>query len=105
MENKEIKKLYDEVKLDFEVRDFLALDRTVLANERTFLAYIRTFMGLVASGVGLMLIFETSIFMVFGIVCIVAGFFALAFGLRRFFLVRRKIFLAYKTGKVDDKIL
>lgn len=35
---------------EFILRDWLALDRTVLANERTFLAYTRTSLTLVLAG-------------------------------------------------------
>ena len=34
------------------LRDFLALDRTVLANQRTFLAYIRTSLAFLVTGAG-----------------------------------------------------
>ena len=37
-----------------ELRDQLALDRTVMANERTLLAYVRTALGLVGAGVALL---------------------------------------------------
>lgn len=90
---------------EFEVRDFLALDRTVLANERTILAYIRTFIGLVAAGVGLIKVFETPLFSVFGIICIVAGFVTIVFGIRRYTIVRRKMVEVYKTGQVRHHLL
>ena len=44
---------------EFILRDWLALDRTVLANERTFLAYGRTSLGLFLSGVTLIKVFKS----------------------------------------------
>ncbi|MDA8231839.1 MAG: DUF202 domain-containing protein [Magnetospirillum sp.] len=45
---------------EFIVRDWLALDRTVLANERTFLAYGRTALGLILSGLTIVKLFNIS---------------------------------------------
>ena len=42
------------------LRDYLALDRTVLANERTLLAYLRTAIALLAGGATLLKIFAPS---------------------------------------------
>jgi len=44
---------------DLTLRDWLALDRTVLANERTLLAYVRTALALLAGGVALFQFVET----------------------------------------------
>ncbi|NLW80009.1 MAG: DUF202 domain-containing protein [Ruminococcaceae bacterium] len=89
----------------FETRDYLAMDRTTLANERTLLAYVRTFVGLAASGVGLLKLFDMQIIFVLGIFFIVAGFVVLALGFRRYFLVRKRMTHAYKTGSVKRTIL
>jgi len=35
------------------LRDYLALDRTILATERTYLSYCRTAVGLLASGLAM----------------------------------------------------
>jgi putative membrane protein len=44
---------YQEFCDDMILRDYLALDRTILANKRTLLSYARTFIGLIAGGVGM----------------------------------------------------
>jgi len=41
----------------FEIRDWLAMDRTLMANERTLLSYLRTSLGLLAAGATLLKLF------------------------------------------------
>lgn len=64
------------------LRDQLAIDRTILANERTILSYIRTALAMIAAGGALIHFFEEIwikalgvLFIFFGIVIIVVGFF------------------------------
>ncbi|MDX5435641.1 MAG: DUF202 domain-containing protein [Pontibacter sp.] len=51
----EIKRLKKKLKIqerkNNEVRDQMALERTVFANERTFMAYLRTAMAIVGAGI------------------------------------------------------
>ena len=58
---------------EFILRDWLALDRTVLANERTFLAYSRTALTLVLAGLTFIRFFGPDIWSTIGYVCIVLG--------------------------------
>lgn len=68
----------------FIVRDWLALDRTILANERTFLAYGRTSLALVISGLTFIKFFDHVVYAVIGYVFIVLGFGIFALGLKRY---------------------
>jgi putative membrane protein len=61
------------------LRDWLALDRTVLANKRTFLAYGRTSTALIALGIAFVKLIDHR-----GIE--LAGFFLMGFGILVFFL-------------------
>ncbi len=68
----------------FIVRDWLALDRTVLANERTLLAYMRTAFTLVISGLTFIKFFQHFAFDVVGYVFIASGVIIFIFGMRRY---------------------
>ncbi len=68
----------------FIVRDWLALDRTVLANERTFLAYMRTAFTLVISGLTFIKFFRHFAFDIIGYVFIASGVAIFFIGLRRY---------------------
>lgn len=69
---------------EFIVRDWLALDRTVLANERTFLAYGRTSLGLFLGGMTLIKVFTTDFAIATGWVFVVASVGIFFYGVRRF---------------------
>lgn len=68
----------------FIVRDWLALDRTVLANERTFLAYGRTALALMAAGITLIKVFESDFAIVAGWGFVAAALVVFGFGVQRF---------------------
>jgi len=91
-------KNYNNFNKDMILRDYLALDRTVLANERTFLAYMRTFIGTLSAGVAMVKLVENS-FWINGIgwLFIVASPFFLLLG-----IVRYKAF-AKKLQELDEK--
>ena len=48
------------------LRDYLAMDRTILANQRTLLAYFRTFIGLIAAGIGIVKLVDELVITVVG---------------------------------------
>ena len=48
------------------LRDYLAMDRTVLANQRTLLAYFRTFIGLIAAGIGIIKLTDEKVLIIIG---------------------------------------
>jgi len=68
----------------FIIRDWLALDRTILANERTFLAYSRTSLTLIIAGLTFVRFFGHHLFAVLGYMFIVGGIGVFVLGLRRF---------------------
>jgi len=72
---------YEEFCGDMILRDYLALDRTILANKRTLLAYARTFIGLIASGIGMVKLVSDGIVNIIGNVFIVAAFPILVVGI------------------------
>ena len=69
---------------EFILRDWLALDRTVLANERTFLAYGRTSLGLFLSGVTLIKVFQSEFAIGTGWAFVVVAVGVFLYGFRRF---------------------
>lgn len=48
------------------LRDYLAVDRTIMANESSFLSYIRTSLTLVVAGVSLVKFLDSSFFHLLG---------------------------------------
>jgi len=78
-------------KVNLEIRDKLAMDRTKFANERTFLAYIRTAMTLVLGGFSLTQFFENDIYKLIGLLFIPLGILAGFYGLQRFLHNKKKI--------------
>ena len=85
--------MYDDPYSEFNhdqmiLRDWLALDRTVLANKRTFLAYGRTAMALVVLGIALVKLIDH-------LLLEVAGFGLMAFGVLIFLVGLRE----YRTNQ------
>lgn len=66
------------------LRDWLALDRTILANERTFLAYSRTSLTLIIAGLAFVKFFGHVIYVTAGYIFIVAGIGFFVFSLSRY---------------------
>jgi putative membrane protein len=86
---------------EFILRDWLALDRTVLANERTFLAYGRTSLGLFLAGVTLIKVFKSNLAIGTGWVFVFVAIGVFIFGASRF----RKMQRHYRTlAALEDKI-
>ena len=73
------------------LRDYLALDRTVLANERTLLAYLRTFIGAFSAGVAMIKFMDTSLTKIIGYIFVVVSPLFLVFGTMRYVQVSRKL--------------
>lgn len=82
-----------------DLRDRLALDRTLLANERTLLAYVRTALALVGGGVGLLQFFDDPATRIGGWALIAAGVLALLVGAVRFRAVRADICAARDAAR------
>jgi putative membrane protein len=69
---------------DMILRDWLALDRTVLANKRTFLAYARTAIALVVLGIAFVKLIGHQFFVYAGFSLIGVGVVVFAVGLREY---------------------
>ncbi|WP_299826224.1 DUF202 domain-containing protein [uncultured Pontibacter sp.] len=84
-DRKRIKKeLKVQEKQNLEVRDQLAMERTILANERTLLAYSRTAMALVLAGLSFMKFFEDPLYQGLGALFIPVGLIIGFIGYRRY---------------------
>lgn len=71
------------------LRDFLAIDRTVLANQNTFLAYLRTALTLFVAGLTFVRFFDYHIVVIIGWVFIPLGVGTFAVGLLRYNRLRK----------------
>jgi len=69
---------------DMILRDWLALDRTVLANKRTFLAYGRTSIALMALGIAFVKLIQHRFFEIAGFGLMALGIVVFIIGLREF---------------------
>lgn len=81
------------------LRDFLALDRTILANKRTFLAYVRTAIGLLASGIGMVKLVSDGIINIIGFIFIVAALPVLIIGIIDYRKMHRQLMSIGKTAE------
>lgn len=91
LDKKEIKLLKREIKLkeklNNEIRDEMAMQRTIFANERTLMAYLRTSMAIVAGGF-IAIKFSNDLYLkIAGVVLIVLG---IAVGVYSFYRYRQK---------------
>jgi len=76
---------YDEFKREEMIlRDWLALDRTVLANKRNFLAYGRTSIAMFALGIAFVKLIHHQFFEVAGFVLMALGVVVFIIGAREF---------------------
>jgi putative membrane protein len=66
------------------LRDFLAIDRTILSNQNTFLAYIRTALTLFVAGVTFIRFFDFIVIEVIGWIFIPVGLVTFIVGLIRY---------------------
>jgi len=82
---------------DLTTSDYLAIERTNMANERTLLAYFRTFIMLVSSGFAIIKIEFLKELNLLGIVLLIISVFVLAFGIFRFFSMKRRIMRHYQV--------
>jgi putative membrane protein len=73
------------------LRDYLALDRTVLANERTLFSYIRLSLGIVAVGVGMIEILDIKAAVVSGCILVALSPLVCVIGVLRFIAMRKKL--------------
>ena len=86
-----------------ELRDELAIDRTLLANERTLLAYLRSAVALVLAGVSIMHFSpEEGWFWLLGLACVPTGVVAGAVGVVRYWKTNRRIASVQRRSETTD---
>jgi putative membrane protein len=73
------------------LRDYLALDRTILANERTLLAYLRTFIGTFSAGIAMIKFLDIHLTNVIGYIFIVVSPLFIVFGVIKYVQVLKKL--------------
>ena len=73
------------------LRDYLALDRTILANKRTLLAYIRTFIGFLASGIGMVELLAEKIINIIGYTFIIIAVPILIMGIIEYIFMKKAL--------------
>jgi putative membrane protein len=73
------------------LRDYLALDRTVLANERTLFSYIRLSLGIAAAGVGMIELLNIKAAVVSGCILVALSPFVCVIGVLRFISMQKKL--------------
>lgn len=98
-------KTYQKYCDDMILRDFLALDRTILANKRTFLAYVRTSIGLLASGIGMVKLVTDGIVNILGFVFIIFALPVLIIGAIEFVGMQKALLVVGKKEKGEVEIL
>jgi putative membrane protein len=73
------------------LRDWLALDRTILANERTVLAWIRTGLSIFLAGITFVKYIDDDFFQVLGYFAIVFGISVFGIGIYRYNRLRKNL--------------
>ena len=84
-------KNYSTFKDKMILRDFLALDRTVLANERTLLSYIRSFIGSFSAGIAMIKLFDSLLTNVLGYIFVIVSPFFVIIGVIRYIQISKRI--------------
>jgi len=89
------------------LRDYLAVDRTVLANQRSFLACVRTALSLIVAGASFVKFSGSLWFETIGWILFPLGIFLAIVGIIRFVRMKRRIerLLGYhlQSAKIDGK--
>jgi putative membrane protein len=70
------------------LRDYMAVERTVMANERTFLSYIRAALGLFIGGASFIEFFDSKTMQVVGWVFLPLGIIAFGLGLVKYWKIK-----------------
>lgn len=82
------------------LRDYLAIDRTILSNQNTFLAYVRTALTLFVGGLTFLKFFDSPIIEVIGWIFVPLGVATFIIGALRYNKIR--VVLA-RIGQTRDK--
>ena len=98
-------KNYNTFRDEMILRDYLALDRTVLANERTLLAYLRTFIGTFSAGIAMVKLFDVFFTNLIGYIFIVVSPLFIVLGMIRFAQISKKLKTIDKTENTEKEIM
>ncbi|MCP4570126.1 MAG: DUF202 domain-containing protein [FCB group bacterium] len=82
------------------LRDFLAVDRTILSNQNTFLAYIRTALTLFVAGLTFIKFFAQPIIETVGWLFLPVGVLTFVVGLLRYNRLRSALAQTRKADKI-----
>ena len=79
-------------KKEFNLCDYLAIDRTSLANERTFLAYLRTALTVFIAGVTFIRFFDSILIEIIGWIFVPVSIATFLIGIIRFKKFKKQVF-------------
>ncbi|MBM4273943.1 MAG: DUF202 domain-containing protein [Deltaproteobacteria bacterium] len=85
------------------LRDYMAIERTVMANERTFLSYIRAALGMFIGGASFIQFFEGVIIQMVGWLFIPLGIATFGVGLWRYHKIKRLIHGAEEVCQLESE--
>ena len=97
-------KNYNAFRNEMILRDYLALDRTVLANERTLLAYLRTFIGTFSAGIAMVKFLDIPLTNIIGYIFVAVSPLFIVFGAIRYVQVSRKLKTIDKTVNSENEV-
>lgn len=83
------------------LRDYLAMDRTILANRRTLLAFIRTGIYFIFTGLAILNIETLQPYFPYSIPLFVIGLGVIIAGIVTYFKVKRRIVYSYKDPQKE----
>ena len=85
------KELKVQEKVNLEIRDSLAMQRTKMANERTLLSYLRSAIAMILPGLTFIKLFDDMLYIGLGLLAIPLGIFVAYYGYRRFLKQKQEI--------------
>ena len=95
-------KNYSTFRNEMILRDYLALDRTILANERTLLAYLRTFIGTFSAGIAMIKFLDAPLSTLIGYIFVAISPFFVAFGVIRHVRFSVKLKTLEANGETEN---
>ena len=100
-EQEEIKKLRKKLKIqekkNTEIRDQMAVQRTIFANERTLMAYLRTALAFTGGGFAALKLSQKPSMEVLGVIFMILGFLLALYSLYRY-LQKQKLITRQRRG-------
>ncbi|MEX0967412.1 MAG: DUF202 domain-containing protein [Bacteroidia bacterium] len=91
---------YQNVQEKLIMRDFLAIDRTILANERTLLAYVSLALTLIISGISFLEFFDKATAHLLAYIFLPSSLFVLAIGIRKYLRMRKALYRILKSRNI-----